>query len=187
MCGWLCVCQDRRYLMGPWMETLCHQQWATETVAKLSSMWVGLWEYWMHSERDGSVFLKPGHLWSSCYKSCYLCCLFWRSLKTNSGTTMNSWGWRSRKRGWHRLLIARKWFWVCCNNTKKKELVPSASTAHRGAFVILISPHCCSNSVEAKGFMYGEYIYSLKIFSRFIHNSRTCVFSNTVGCSLLGR
>lgn len=64
--------------------------------------------------------------------------------------------------GWRRLLVARKCF--CCNGTKKKELVHSANTAHRGIFVILISPHYCFNSGEAQDFMYDGYMFSIRIY-----------------------
>lgn len=93
---WMFVCLPRLgYLISLWMETLYHQQWVTETVAKLSLMWVGLWESWMCPER-WSCFLKA---WVLVILMLQIILSLLCALALTELPTVNSWGWRSRKRG----------------------------------------------------------------------------------------
>lgn len=168
MCGCLCLisCQS----MNEWM-FLCHQQRITETVAKSSLMWVGIWGHWMRSER-WFCFLKAWALVMLMPQIIFVGCsgIQWKSVQEQRW--INRWGCRSKKRGWHRLVIFKKWFWFCCKDTQTR-----AKTAHRGTFVILIRTHCSSNYVEAKGFMYGVYICSVRPFYRFSHKGELNVLA----------
>lgn len=145
---WMFVCFPQSgYLISPWMEALCHQQWGTETLAKLW-MWVDLGEYWM------------------CFREMVLFSVAWALVipipHATNHVVINSLGsgahWKpTQKQVWIVRVEETERGGIIFSlperdsesvaMTQRKELAHPASRAHRQLFVILISVHSCINTV----------------------------------------